>query len=283
MTRRLSDLKEKRRQLVAARDAAEDKFDSQMLAESEGRTAALKALKEKHEAELESGGARFEAQKARLRDKCRRRQQMVERAYSATRKTILGGLREDLEAHQKELNATKERLVDEQRSKAVPAAERQTRFMDDVATLKTGASELRDDIEQLAVDLSVRIDPEGEHAAPEVRSDDDLEAAAAGAGESLEDTAEGLQAFRKSIWSVAARDAYIGVAYFLAILVHGGLVFLALHMGYGLVGAWVAGASLLVTGIAIHLLRSSARKRSASVMQGLHTDVTRAIAQLGFL
>ncbi|MHC5053779.1 MAG: FtsK/SpoIIIE domain-containing protein, partial [Planctomycetota bacterium] len=38
-----------------------------------------------------------------------------------------------------------------------------------------------------------------------------------------------------------------------------------------------------VTGIAIHLLRSSARKRSASVMQGLHTDVTRAIAQLGFL
>ncbi len=283
ITRRLSDLKDKRKQLVAARDAAEDKFDSQMLAESEGRSAALKKLKEAHEAELESGGARFEAHKARLRDKCRRRQKMVERAYAATRKAILGGLRDELDVHQKELDSVKERLVDEQRSKAVPAAERQTRFMDDVATLKAGASELRDDIEHLAVSLSVRISPEAKHAAPDLHSDDDLEAAAAGAGESLENAAEVLQAFGKSVWSVAARDAYIGVAYFLALLAHGGTAFLALHQGFGIVGAWVAGGAVLVTGTAIHLLRSSARKRSTSVMQGLHTDVTRAIAQLGYL
>jgi len=273
MARRLSQLKEKHRQLLASREATEDKFDSQMLEESQARSDALKKLKDEFQAEIETGRDRFEERKSLLREKCRRRMKMVENAYASSRKVLLGRLRDELDAHQKELNRTKERLVDEQRAKAVPAAEQQTRFVDDVISTKSGAAKLLEEIARFADGLGVHIETGEAPLPPDVGRDEDLEAAAEDAGRVLQDATRALESFKRSACSTAARDAYIGLAYFLDVLFHSGLAYLAIHLGFGLMGAGVAAASLLVVGVLIHVLRSVARRKSCSLLQGLHDEI----------
>ena len=107
MARRISRLREKHGQLLAEREATENEFDSQMLAESQARGSALTKLKDEFEAEIESGRDRFEERKRALREKCQRRVKMVQNAYAASRKVILARLRDELDAHQKELNKTR--------------------------------------------------------------------------------------------------------------------------------------------------------------------------------
>ena len=145
--------------------------------------------------------------------------------------------------------------------------------MTDVASTRAGAVKLQEEIERFATKLGVHIESGEADAPADVAPDVDLEAAATDADRVLQDATQALADLKRSIWSSAARDAYIGLAYLLDVLLHSGLAFLAVHFGLGLTGVGVAAASLLVVGICIHVLRSVARRKSTSLLQGLHDDI----------
>ncbi|MHC4199360.1 MAG: AAA family ATPase, partial [Planctomycetota bacterium] len=280
---RLWKLEKRLREIAVARMEAEDKGSSLAFEEDRALSGSRKTLKDELAASLENHAAETAAREKRLLARCRRREETVSRVHAEARKEILDRSASEIDARQKEVDAIKQRLADEQRVKSGSAAERQARFATDVTSLTARATELRDEVERLADRLSMRLEPVGEIANPDIRCDDDLESTAEETGKTLRSSTNSVLEFRRSMWCAAARGLYIGLAYFLLALIHvGGLVYV-LDSGAGWRGLVVTFASLLAFGTIIHVLRSAARRRSASAMQRFHADVSRAVAHVRYL
>jgi S-DNA-T family DNA segregation ATPase FtsK/SpoIIIE len=280
---RIALLKREYARATTEREAAEIRYDDAVTEADSAKRDARAALESGLKRTLETESTRYEQRQEIRAQRIQRHQAMIDRGYSTCRAQILERLRTELDAHQAELDSVKRRLAEVQEQQAVPAEKRQALFMDDNAASKKKAEELRESLQSLAEILNIELRPLDGIRTPDLPDDDALETVAGEVSDAIDTACEAVEELPRSNWSRAARDSYVGAAYFLAVFFHVGLLGLLLHLGTGMYGGVGALIALTGTGAGIHLLSAAAKRRSLHAIQRLHVASLTAAVHVEFL
>jgi hypothetical protein len=279
IAKRISGLRHRRKQIVAERVEAEERFAAVAVKADATLRAATKSLEEEFKAEVETRSSDFAIRQKRTREKLQRRTSMLERSYAKEREAIQGSMQKDVTALRTELEAKKRALAAEQQKQYVPAADRQTRFGETTEGLKTRATRLREQIDALA-DRHQLILPPIEKIEPIEVTDDGIEDAAGKLDAHLAELETGVDRFSRGTWTLMARDSYIVFAYILAILLNVSLLFLALNFGAATVAFAVGVPALVGTIVGVHFASVAAKKKAARTALALHDGLSKAASHL---
>jgi len=271
---RISGLRAQLQEILQARRAAEEAFRTGEYQEENSFRDRRNALERSLRDALQAEEKDFAARRSAIAARAERRSKAAARALASMEGRLRQGLQQDLKVLNERLQQAKERANQE------PSKHDNSDVKAEIEPLRRSAQELASELGRFAANHGVRI-PEAKSGGPGASGPE------TGTEQPVDRIAEGIRRIRRSalelsqaFWPELAKTVSAGVIVGLILLAHGGAAAAIVKLDMDRTRLAWAGGSLLVTLAAALLLAFAARRRVASAVNRLHTDLRWSLDQL---
>ncbi len=245
----ITELERRLREILVARDRANEEYEEQVYHAEQDCGSGLKALKDAFgAARKEQATDHYERPRKQILEVFQARLSRIDKALSSCLAASRVQVKREVDSQAEALSKGKLDIADQIRPESEAAAEKLAWLRDRLASLRSKAEKLKEQIWQFAAKRAVHLPPDDEGpVADEEWSPSLLDEDAETLAEELDGSKRSLAATRRTIAAVLANRVTLVLFYLVALLAHAAVAGLVVHMSWSLVNLVYVGVTLAAT------------------------------------
>lgn len=246
---RITELERRLREILVARDRANEEYQERVYAAEQASGGGLKALNDDFGAATRAQATdHYERPKKQIREAFKARRSRIDKALSSCLVKSRAQVKREAESQAEALSKGKLDIADQIRPESDAAAEKLAWLRDRLAALRSKAEKLKEQVWRFAAKRAVHLPPDDEvQAAGEEWSPSLLDEDAETLAKELDESRRSLASTRRTIAAVLSNRVTLVLFYIVAVLAHAAAAGLVVHLSWSLINLAYIGLTLAAT------------------------------------